>query len=138
MQFVPYLLITSEVLLLLFAGANVRMAGFWVMLIGTAANLIVILLNGGWMPISPNIVEALAPNAPPGSWQVGQRLGFSKDIVLMVEDTRLWFLSDRLLLPSWLPYQVAFSVGDILLAGGAFWFMWSLGNRPKTSIQEMI
>ena len=136
-QLVPYFLVTSQVLLLLFAAANVKMPGFWFMLVGTAANLIVILLNGGWMPISPETVNALAPNALLGSWQIGQRLGLSKDIVLMVEDTRLWFLSDRFLMPRWLPYQVAFSIGDTLLAGGAFWFMWNLGNRPSNSIQEI-
>jgi hypothetical protein len=133
---VPYFLVSSQVLLLVFAAANLKNTGFSVMLIGAAANLLVILLNGGWMPISPETVDTLAPNAPAGSWQIGQRLGLGKDIVLAMDDTRLGFLSDRFLTPWWLPYQAAFSIGDVLIAGGAFWFMWSLGKPPSTQTQE--
>ena len=76
-------------------------------------NLFVILLNGGMMPISPETIQHLYPNASPGAWQIGQRLGVGKDIVLTISETRLWFLSDRFTLPDWIPYRVAFSLGDV-------------------------
>jgi hypothetical protein len=91
-------------------------------------NLTVIGLNGGLMPISPGTVKLLAPNAPEGSWQVGERLGTTKDIVLPIEEMKLGLLSDRFLLPDWVPYHVAFSLGDLFIALGAFWFLWSFGN----------
>ena len=135
---VPYFLLSSQVLLLFFAAANLDKPGFWIMLLGAAANFWVILLNGGWMPISPETVVGLAPNAPAGSWFIGQRLGFGKDMVLAVDETRFWILSDRFLTPDWLPLQAAFSLGDVLLAGGTFWFLWSLGRPSLAIIQESI
>lgn len=73
----------------------------------------------------------LAPDAPPGAWEIGERMGTSKDKVISVSDIRLWQLSDRFLLPAWFPFQVAFSVGDVCIALGAFWFFWSLGGPAK-------
>jgi hypothetical protein len=118
-------LISSQVLLLIFAWRNSfqrqfrNRLGFWLLGVGLSLNLIVILLNGGLMPISPETVARLVPDAAPGSWQIGSRLGTGKDIVLVVDQTRLWLLSDHFLLP--LPGRdVAFSLGDIIIAAGAF------------------
>jgi hypothetical protein len=118
-------LISSQVLLLIFAWRNSfqrqlrNRLGFWLLGIGLILNLTVILLNGGFMPISPETVTRLVPDAAPGSWQIGSRLGTGKDIVLAVNQTRLWLLSDHYLLP--LPGRdVAFSLGDIIIATGAF------------------
>jgi hypothetical protein len=80
------------------------------------------------MPITPARVEALIPNAPEGFWTVGERLGIGKDIVLPVEETRMWWLSDRFLLPAWFPYRVAFSLGDVFIFLGAFWSLWLIGG----------
>ncbi|MEJ2558370.1 MAG: DUF5317 family protein, partial [Anaerolineae bacterium] len=52
------------------------------------------------------------------------------NIVLPVTATRLWWLSDQLLTPVWLLTRKALSVGDVLIASGAFWLLWALGG-PK-------
>ena len=88
------------------------------------------------MPISPETVTHLVPNAPQDAWQIGERLGYSKDIILDIYQTRLWQLSDRFMLPDWISYRVAFSIGDVFIAIGAFWLMWSLGNSKPNITGE--
>ena len=128
-------LISSQVLLLTFAWFNRQQPGFWALTLGLMLNLLVITLNGGLMPISPEMVHRLGVSAE--FWQVGSRLGDSKDIVLPIVETRLWLLSDRFLLP--LPaYKVAFSLGDVFISMGAFWLMWTLSNNKHDKKETTI
>ncbi len=128
---VSVLLCSSLVVLLAFSIFNIRNLGFWPMILGLVANFTVILLNGGWMPISPETVQKILPNAPAGAWSIGSRLGTGKDIVLAVENTRLWFLSDVFTLPGWMHYGIAFSIGDVLMSLGAIWLLWNMGKKVK-------
>src|SRR3712207_701242 len=97
-------LVSTQMLLLVFVWMNRHLPGFWALGLGLVLNLLVIILNGGLMPISPETVMRVTPDAPAESWQVGARLGTSKDIVLPVSATRLWWLSDRFVVKAWLPY----------------------------------
>jgi len=128
-------LVGSQILLLVFAWVNRKITGFHLLGAGLSLNLLVIALNGGLMPISPDTVIKLVPDAPINSWQTGQRLWESKDIVLPVVNTHFWILSDHLLLPSWFPYHVAFSIGDILIALGAFWALWMVGSPASSNLK---
>jgi hypothetical protein len=89
---------------------------------GLVLNLLVIAANGGWMPISPETASHLPGAGVLDAASLGTRFG-QKDILLSTEDTRLAILSDRFLLPGWFHYAVAFSLGDMLVAGGAFWLL---------------
>ncbi len=129
------LFISSLIILIAFSIFNIRKTSFWPVTAGFLLNAGVILLNGGWMPISAAMVQKLFPAAEP-SWKVGERLGFSKDILLNPEMTRLWFLSDRFTLPDWIHYRVAFSAGDLLIFIGIVWLLWSLGGKAKDKIKE--
>lgn len=135
-EWAPVILISSQVLLLVFVWLNRKQPGFWLLGAGLLMNFLVIVLNGGLMPISPEAVRKIYPNVPESAWSVGRRLGNGKDIVLPVSATRLWFLSDRLVTPEWLHYPVAFSVGDVLVALGAFWLLWSLGGENKSVVAD--
>lgn len=126
------ILVSSQILLLIFVWVNRLQPGFWVLGLGLGLNMLVILLNNNWMPISPTAVQALVPDAPIDSWQLGNRLGITKDIVLPINETKFWYLSDRFLLPKWGPWRVAFSLGDVFIAMGAFWLLWTQAS-PRIS-----
>jgi hypothetical protein len=109
----------SLVVFLVFVWLNRRIPGMLVMLVGLVLNLLVITANGGWMPISPQTASQLPGGAPPSEATPGIRVG-DKDILLRPEDTRLEMLADRFLLPEWLGYRAAYSLGDVFAAAGAF------------------
>jgi hypothetical protein len=129
------ILAMSQLLLLAFAWCNRKRAGFWALGIGLALNLLVIALNRGLMPISPETLGNLYPNVPSSAWQIGSRFG-AKDVILPIAGTKLWWLSDCFLLPSWIPYHVAFSIGDVFIAIGAFWLLWAQGGANIQEIAE--
>jgi hypothetical protein len=115
-------IIGSQVLLLVFCWLNRHIPGIAILAAGLTVNLLVITANGGFMPISPETARRLVSEKALESLEIGSRFGW-KDVLLLPETTRLFFLSDFLLLPERFPYQVAFSPGDVLVAIGAFWLM---------------
>jgi hypothetical protein len=122
-------LIVSLLFFLAFVLINRRLPGMPVLLAGLLLNLAVMAANGGWMPISPDIASRVIGKDVTQYSALGERFG-QKDILLPTQNTHLGFLADRFLLPSWSPYQVAFSAGDILIAAGAFWL---LARAPTNS-----
>jgi len=131
----PYALVGSQAILILFFWFNRQRPGFWFLGAGLILNFIVINLNGGMMPISPETIHRLEPGSS-FNFEAGERLGNQKDIILPVDQTRLWVLSDIFTLPEWTSLHVAFSLGDILIAAGAFWLFWSLGKPGRIFIRE--
>ena len=138
-QWASIALISSQFLLLLFVWVNWfnqqlrNRFVFGLLGLGLLLNLTVILLNGGLMPISPEKVSRLVPEAPVGSWEIGSRLGTGKDIVLPLNQTHLWWLSDYFYLELPGP-DVAFSLGDIIIAIGAFLTLCAWESGQKISI----
>ncbi len=135
-HWIPAVLIGSQLLLLLFVISNFRLPGFWMLGLGLLSNFLAIVMNGGMMPLPlENAVKLIEP----GSGIIlepGNRAGFGKDIVLLKEDIQLWFLGDIFMLPDWLNYPLAFSIGDIFIGMGAFWLLWELGG-PQNLNQEV-
>jgi amino acid transporter len=119
-------LILSLSLMLVFILLNLstNRLGFLTLGLGLVLNLLVIMTNGGLMPISPENAVRLAPQIPAETWQSGNRFGKTKDVILRTEETRFSFLSDRFISPDWLHYRFVFSLGDILIAIGIFWVLF--------------
>jgi hypothetical protein len=135
-SWIPFILVGSQALLLVFAWLNRKEQGFWLLGLGLLLNFLVIVLNGGFMPLPPENADRLIAPGSGVILEVGERVGLGKDILLQRGQTRLWFLGDIFMLPEWLNYPLAFSLGDILIATGAFWLLWELG-RPRSHPKEV-
>ena len=112
------LFLTSLFLLLAFVWRNRQLIGVLILGIGVICNLVVIVTNGGFMPIAPETLVEINPGSTVEQWPEGVHYGNSKDVIRMRENTELWVLSDVLVSRSPLPVAVAFSVGDLLIAAG--------------------
>ena len=85
-----------------------RITGIWLVGAGSALNLIVIVANGGRMPVAREISSALAARG-----QIGQ-------YVVMSSDTSLNWLADWIVLPGFIGTGTvdAYSPGDLIVALG--------------------
>ena len=115
-------IVTSQLILLIFAWLNRHLAGMSILTLGLVLNMAVMVANGGFMPINPSTAERLVGSEKIDSYEFGSRFGY-KDILLSKNETRLEWLADRFLPPVGFPYQVAFSLGDVFIAFGAFWIL---------------
>lgn len=116
----------SYLLLLTFIYLNRDTPWTWLVGLGLAANAAVIISNGGFMPTAPDV---LLPGTP--GVEVVER-GIVNNIALMGPQTRLGFLADRFRTPEWTGLSRAFSIGDFMLAVGAFALVQTL-MRPSAA-----
>lgn len=113
-QSFPSLYILSMGIAALVVWANRTLPGFQWLLAGLFSNVIVILANGGYMPVWMTARE----------W-VGQSSfsGVHNNIVEMTSNTPLWFLGDIIPVPPPIPFANVLSFGDVLISLGAVWFI---------------
>jgi hypothetical protein len=122
----------SYSLLLTFALVNVRMPGMFLVVIGLACNMTVIVVNGG-MPAS---AQALIDSGQEDVVAYVREQGADKHH-LLTDDDRLTFLADVIAIPQ--PIGQAVSVGDILVYAGLTWLVvatmrgWTPSARPAGS-----
>lgn len=115
----------SYILLFAVIWQNRSLTGIWLIGLGLASNFLVMLLNGGYMPIT---AESLAQVGHAGNIVgigPGARVSGTKDIVLPREATLAWWLSDIFVVPPPFPIPSVFSFGDVLIALGTFWLVQS-------------
>jgi hypothetical protein len=80
-----------------------RLRGIWLISLGALLNLIVILANGGRMPVAPELAGSMGGRATVGQYTV------------MGSHTNLNFLGDWIRLG---PAPEAYSLGDVLIGVG--------------------
>ncbi|MEZ4678634.1 MAG: DUF5317 domain-containing protein [Caldilineaceae bacterium] len=120
-------LVSSQTLLLFWGWWNRHHKALVLLTVGLLCNFVVIVSNGGFMPVSPTTLQRLLSPERAATWQIGERIGRTKDRLLLEAETNFAVLSDRFVLPRWFGYAIAYSFGDILIAIGAFWFLWAAG-----------
>lgn len=133
------LFLLSYPLLLIFVWQNRRLAGSWLLGLGVMLNFLVIVANGGFMPISPDTLARLNPGASPDQWETSYHRDRSKGIVLLKSETFFWELSDIFVLPPPFPLPTAYSLGDVFIAGGAFLLLQkAMGNDRSRPEQDQL
>ncbi|HZQ11005.1 MAG TPA: DUF5317 family protein [Anaerolineae bacterium] len=114
------LLFVSYLILAGFVWWNRRLPGMWIIGLGLLSNWLVILANGGYMPITYEALVAAGRTNLVASTATGTLVFGSKDILLPLSETRLWFLSDIFVIPPPFPIPSIFSIGDGFIAFGMF------------------
>jgi hypothetical protein len=104
----------------LFCGAslNLRLRGVWLVALGMLSNVVAVVANGGVMPSLPTAAQA-AGIVEPATYNS-----------VTTDDPRLAWLVDRWAAPDWIPLANVFSVGDVLLALGAFVLVLAATDVP--------
>ena len=127
------LFLLSYPLLLVFVWRSRRLGAILIVGLGIACNLVVVVANGGWMPISPEALTRINPGSVVEQWPTETHYNHSKDIILARKDTRLRALSDALIAPPPFPWPTAFSVGDLVIAIGVVFLLlapeWMVERR---------
>jgi hypothetical protein len=104
----PAAYVASNVVVLAAVCRNLAIPGLPLVLIGGAANLIAIVANDGYMPVSPEAVAAMG-RLP--------KEGYSNS--RLVDGVVLGPLTDIFAMPTWIPLANVFSIGDALIGVGA-------------------
>jgi hypothetical protein len=106
--FAPAVYVASNVAVLVAVWKNRAIPGLPLVLLGGAANLVAISVNGGYMPVSRDALVALGRGTSEG--YVNSRF---------LDGAVLGPLTDMFAMPAWLPLANIFSVGDVLIGIGA-------------------
>jgi hypothetical protein len=119
----------SQIALISLFLLNRHLPGAKLFALGIALNVLVMVANGGWMPVTPEMTRFVHPERPVTE-QV--RPGSSKNIILPRSETNLWILSD--IIPVILPWRRnGISVGDILLVAGAAQFIFQATAKKRNT-----
>jgi len=114
------LILGSYALLMVAVWANRHLPGMIWLGLGAALNFLVILVNGGWMPVLAQSLVSAGFIETPSAIDLGQRVWATKDVVMTSQRTHLLWLSDVLVIPKAGIFSAVFSVGDVLMMLGLF------------------
>jgi Family of unknown function (DUF5317) len=103
----PIVYLASNGLVLAAVARNLAIPGLPLVLLGGASNVLAIVANGGYMPVSPEALAAMGR---------GAQTGYSNS--RLVADVQLMPLTDIFAMPTWIPTANVFSIGDVLIGVG--------------------
>jgi hypothetical protein len=117
------LLVASHILLFVVIWQNRHLGGIKLIGIGLLLNFLVMVVNGGFMPITPETLVQIGYDGNASQLETGYIVGRTKNVVMAQGEARLWFLSDLLVIPKPFPIPTALSAGDLLIVLGVFFFL---------------
>lgn len=125
--------IISNIGLMLFCVLNFKHSGFKYMLIGIVLNQVVMVMNGGRMPVDINAAKILSPQDVPAliAGEYGKHVALS-------EHTYLNFLGDIFFLQYPYPRPIIISIGDIIFSIGVILFIYTVMVKSKKSSKEVV
>lgn len=100
--------------------SNRHRRGMILLGLGLGLNLLAIASNGGLMPVAPEAMLLAGKAEQLGSLAIGQWVPASKDMLLPLERTVLWPLTDVLVYRSVFGGSRIYSIGDVVIALGVF------------------
>ena len=103
----PLVYMATNAAVLVAVARNLAIPGLSAVLLGGAANLLAMVANGGYMPVSRAALEAMGRTPA---------TGYSNSALL--EHVQLMPLTDIFAMPAWLPVANVFSAGDVLIGIG--------------------
>lgn len=108
-----YLYVLSIAILVIFLLVNIDISGLRILGLGIVSNGVAIVANGGHMPSRLEALKRILPQETISQLQSGSA---AYNVVLISDETKFSFLCDLFYIPNINVY----SVGDILIALGAF------------------
>jgi len=117
------LLVASQVLLFVVIWQNRHLGGIKVIGLGLLLNSLVMVVNGGFMPITPGTLVQIGYDGNASQLETGYIVGRTKNVVAEPGEASLWFLSDVMVIPRPFPIPTALSLGDLLIVLGVFFFL---------------
>jgi hypothetical protein len=117
------LLTVSYILLFVVVWQNRHLSGVKLIGLGLVLNFLVMVVNGGFMPIAPETLVQIGYDGNAPQLETGYIVGRTKNMVAEPGEARLWFLSDIMVVPKPFPIPTALSLGDVLIVLGLFLFL---------------
>jgi hypothetical protein len=117
------LLTASHLLLFVLVWQNRDLGGVKLIGLGLLLNFLVMVMNGGFMPITPDALVQIGYDGNVAQMETGYIVGRTKNVVAEPGEARLWFLSDVMVIPRPFPIPTALSAGDVLIVLGVFLFL---------------
>ena len=117
------LLVASHVLLFVVIWQNRQLTGIKIIGLGLSLNFLVMIVNGGFMPIAPETLAQIGYDGNASQLETGYIVGRTKNVVAEPGEASLWFLSDVMVITRPFPIPTALSLGDLLIVLGMFLFL---------------
>jgi len=131
---ISFIHLLSYILLFIGLFMNWDKYPFWIITVGVFLNFVVIMANGGQMPVSIEELKYLGLIDNANAIINGKIITHTP----LVESTKLKFLADVLSMPKFYPRPKVYSIGDIFMAVGVFIYMQHLMlGKPANKIQKV-